>query len=136
MARGVKETPRWAGAGGYTRHSRIHYSAMPYPLSDYLPDSSLVKLNDINGELSNRMLKDKMLFRYFMNKHFRMPEILAFIEKGRLYAHPDSSNIGDLRALREFRETSLGVILKQSDGRRDGRHRSPVKRRRMEDQWP
>lgn len=90
---------------------------MPYPLSDYLPDSSLMKLNGVNGELSNRILKDKMLFHYFMADHFRIPESLAFVEKGKLYPHPGTDRVRDVETLRTYCETSLGVILKQSDGR-------------------
>jgi len=117
LARGVKETVRWGFSGGYRRSSRIHYSASPYPIREYLPDSSLMKLNGINGELSNRVLKDKVLFRYFLGSYFRIPEILAFVEKGELYVHPESGKVRDLRTLCEFCEGSRGVILKQSDGR-------------------
>jgi len=88
LARAAKDQVRWAGTGGYTRHSRIHYSATSYPLSDYLPDKVLMKLNDINGELSNRVLKDKLLFRYFMDRHFRIPEIPAFYRKGQALPPP------------------------------------------------
>lgn len=124
LARAAKDQLRWAGTGGYTRHSRIHYSAAPYPLRDYLPDKALMKLNDINGELSNRVLKDKLLFRFFMDRHFRIPEIPAFIEKGRLYPHPgydpggdESGKVRDLERLRAYCEASPGVVLKPSDGR-------------------
>lgn len=53
--------------------------------ADYLPDTLFRETTNINGSFCQRILSDKLLFGQIVGDAFRVPEVLALLERGQLH---------------------------------------------------
>lgn len=84
---------------------------------DYLPDTSFREAALVNGPFARRLLGDKLLFTEVFRDHLKIPEVVALIERGRLYSLSEAhAELSDADALLRYCERGAGVVLKPSDG--------------------
>lgn len=98
-------------SGSYTLFGLEHNRS-----EDYISDLEVSRARRINGAFS-RILKDKLLFEPMLKPYAQVPEVLALVERGRLYALPKEGGRraqGTLEALLE--RAPAGVILKPVRG--------------------
>jgi hypothetical protein len=98
----------------YASHGEAHNEA------DYLPDTARLETFFLNGSFARGILSDKLLFTKIVGATLPVPEIVALIERGEVFALGEASP-PTLKAL-AARHGSL--VLKPSDGTRGrGVHR-------------
>ena len=78
---------------------------------DYLPDSLYHLTTGLDGKLG-RVLKDKLLFNVIVQRYVDVPEILAVIGKGRIFAISANFEVRNVSGLLDYCEGGHGVILK------------------------
>ncbi len=98
--------------------------------ADYLPDTAFYYTKRINGAFAARLLTDKPLFSSMLGAHLLIPEILAVLERGQVFATHPGSTVRDVPGWVARSGSPGGVILKPNTGRRgSGVQRLQVSRR-------
>lgn len=92
-------------SSNYTLYDLEHHDPR-----DYLPDTVFREAANINGQVCQNILRDKLLFSQLLGGVFRMPEVFAFIDHGEF--HP----LGERKTLPEILEAHGGFMLKPVGG--------------------
>jgi hypothetical protein len=102
---------------GFRSSSYALYSFDQNDPDDYLPDSAFREATLINGPFCRRILHDKLLFWRVFGDVFKIPRVVALIERGRLFALPGApADLCSVEALLGFCSQGSGVVLKPTDG--------------------
>jgi len=83
---------------------------------DYLPDAVFQEATDINGPFCQSILNDKLLFWTVFKDRFKMPAVLALLERGQLHPLQPELPLRSVGALLEFCRAGPGVVIKPADG--------------------
>ena len=102
---------------GFKPSSYVLYSLDRNDPADYLPDTAFYHLKRLNGAFATQVLTDKLLFSSLLGAYLPVPEVLAVVEQGRLFAARPDAAVRDVPSLLARSECPGGVILKPNTGR-------------------
>lgn len=110
---------------GFRNISGTLYDLSPERARDYLPDKVRLltyttgrtsSTLEINGSFARGMLDDKLLFTKFFSRQLPIPQVLAVIERGEVFAQDSVTRAAG--SVLDLAERHTSVVLKPSDGSR------------------
>lgn len=101
--------------GGFGAASLRTYGLERDSPRDYLSDlaSGCVRTRRSNGPFAVSLFSDKLLSHALLGPHIALPDLLALVERGRLYPFREST-VADVNSLLRYCEGVGSVILKPS----------------------
>lgn len=108
----------WRRRGGFKATSKTFFDLAHGADKDYrnyLPDAAFQPMSQTNGPFAHGILDDKLLFERLLRSYVPVPEALALIERGEVFATPASATIRDAESLLEY-ASEQPLILKPALG--------------------
>lgn len=100
---------------GFKSSSYVLYDLDANDPADYLPDVVMHHTHRLD-EPFGRVLRDKLLLNAVLGAYVAVPEVLAIVGKGRIFALRASHHVQNVRSLLAYCEANGGVILKPCQG--------------------